>query len=171
MEPTSPAPRPRPAHLRNVEGVDVLDDRLVAMERRLTDLVSTLQKEVHTSLKDIGDKVQALQVASEIAAAQGQTKASQQTELDSQRKEALADIHARLGTVEKWQIAFQAEKSERDKRADANDALLRWLGGSLLLAFLVAAGGAAFTAWQQMQVQSQLIQALNQSALSVKPPQ
>lgn len=148
----------------------MLDDRLVAMERRLTDLVSALQKEVHTSLKDLGDKVQALQTSAEISAERAQTKTSQQTELESQRREALADIHARLGTVEKWQIAFQAEKAERDKRADVNDALLRWLGGSLLLAFLVAAGGAAFTAWQQMQVQAQLIQALNHSSLSEKRP-
>lgn len=158
----------------------MLDDRLVAMERRLTDLVAALQKEMHASLKDLSEKVQAVQMTAMQVKAQvdndsvrQEERGTRQDEMEGEKNkrshEEMKEMKDRLHAVETWQTAFQAEKAERDKRTAANEGLLRWLGGSLLLAFIVAAAGAGFTAWQQMHVQTQLIQTLSAQVLPKGP--
>lgn len=142
----------------------MIGSRLVEMERRLSDRVDKLRDDTTSAIAALTATLHEMQLAYAKQLKSGEHGAHEYEVLRNEQNH----LTTRVEILEKWQAAFVAEKAERDRRAEANEGMLRRLGGSLILAFALAVAGATFTAWQQQQTQSKLVEILVMQQASAK---
>jgi len=132
------------------------------MERRLVDKIDDVRQATVNLADSLGTEIKTIQ----LQCARFETRDEDMTE----SKGKVVSIDERLSSLERWHSGFIAEKAERDRRAEANEALVRRVAGGLIIAVILAAGGCVLTLWQQHSMLAQMVEMVEVQARPREAP-